>query len=437
MKRIILKKGEEKRILAGHPWVYGNEVLRIADKNRGAELAAGETADIESEDKTYLGRAIVNPASKIIARIYSPSKEGLDKGFFKRRFREAADRRTQYDFSHESARLVFADADFLPGLIIDRYVGWTLDDAAQESERPLSFEKTRGRLGDPRSWLAVQFLTFGMDCRKDMILAAVEEAYPRRFGAPSGIIEKDEAKARELEGLPLREGVMTGAFPENGIVIFENGAPFAVHLVSGQKTGYFLDQKENRGRAASFVRDAVRESGAYRVLDACSYTGGFGITACRAGASKAVCLDISGTALETLKKNAALNGVEDRIAVMQDDVFGALRYLERVKERFDMVILDPPAFAKNRAALEDAVRGYKEINLRAMKLLAPNGVLVTCSCSQALDEYHFRRIIAEAARDAHRRLYQLDFRHQPPDHPVLIGYDESLYLKAGFFRVES
>jgi 23S rRNA (cytosine1962-C5)-methyltransferase len=208
-------------------------------------------------------------------------------------------------------------------------------------------------------------------------------------------------------------------------------------LEEGQKTGHFLDQKDNRRLAAAFLEAYLSDSttGDVRVLDACAYSGGFGIHAARAGTVSVECVDASATALELVKKNAALNGVSDRVKTTEADVFEYLRAAERKKERFDLVILDPPAFAKTKASLDGAIRGYKEINLRAMSLLKSGGILVSCSCSQALDETRFKRMICEAAADAERRLVQLDFRYQSPDHPILLGYDESLYLKCGFYRV--
>lgn len=425
-KRIILKHGQEKRILAGRPWVYDNEVKEILGQAGPAALEPGETADVESVGKTYLGRAIVNPHSKIVARIYSPSKEGIDKGFFKRRLREAVARRN-YDFSRESCRLVFAEADFLPGLVIDRFVGWSLDDVESAVyERPLSFSSVQSALGPPCSWLAIQFLIFGMDCRREEILAALDEALA--LGKPSGVVEKSDVRVRELEGLTRTEGLIRGSFPENGVVVFENGLPFVVHIKEGQKTGHFLDQSENRAFAASLMRHGGR------ALDAFCYTGGFAIHLARSGAAQVTAVDASASAMDVLRKNARLNGVERVITSIQGEAFETLRAMERSKEKFDVVVLDPPSFAKTHTDLKDAVRGYKEINLRALRLLKPGGVLATCSCSQALDEYRFRRVVADAALDAERRIYQIAFRYQSPDHPILLGYDESLYLKAGFYR---
>jgi 23S rRNA (cytosine1962-C5)-methyltransferase len=302
-----------------------------------------------------------------------------------------------------------------------------------------------------------------MDQRREDIIAALEEvlaaplspAAGRALGAPQGIVEKSAAKARELEGLPLREGLIKGSFPPGGIVLFENGLPFAVSLEDGQKTGHYLDQRDNRLRAAACFGELAEDAGtpaAIRVLDGCSYTGGFAIHILRLGDYRfsaegaplapvqVDCVDASAEALEILNTNAALNGVEDQVHTVRADIFEFLRAADLAAERdrdkrYDMIILDPPAFAKTRTALTDAIRGYKEINLRAIKLLRPGGILITCSCSQALDESRFQRMIADAACDAERRLYRLDFRTQAADHPVLVGYDESLYLTCGIYRV--
>jgi len=455
--------------------VYDNEIDGVLEGREprtaylrydgSARLVPGECADVESGRKQYLGRALVNPNSKITARLYSLSKEGIDKGFFKRRIREAVLRRLFFrDLSTEAARLVFAEADFLPGLVIDSFAGWPLAEIeAAVTRRPVTFELAQAALGPARFWLSVQFLVWGMDCRREIITEALREvvtiinapdssgAYPAAFipdSAFAGIIEKSAVHVRELEGLPLREGILWGNFPENGIVIFEGGLPFIVDLLHGQKTGFFLDQRDNRLLAARYAANLQKEAGTEpRILDACSYTGGFGLQASRlidaprpmdapCPQGKLTMIDMSAPALETARKNAALQGVGDRVTAVEANVFDELRGMVRRKEQFDMVILDPPAFAKSKGSLEEALSGYKEINLRAIKLVRPGGILVSCSCSQAVDEITFKRMIAEAAADAERRLIQLDFRFQAQDHPVLAGYDESLYLKCGFYLVK-
>ena len=446
MKRIILRPGEENRALAGHTWIYDNEVDRVLEGNGGgahpAVLNPGEAADVESSRKRYLGRAFANPHSKIIARIYSPSKEGADKGFFKRRIREALGRRQWgRPLPDSGGRLLFGEADFLPGLIIDRICGWPLADIeAASCDLPLGFEAVQNKLGPPASWLSLQFLIYGIDLRREEILSALEEV----LEGQAGIYEKSGARVRELEGLPLREGPLRGSFPPEGIVMFENGFPFLVNPAGGQKTGHFFDQTENRLRAALWGRNlfAGRKAGtqALRALDVCSYTGGFAIHLSRLAAAggfdvPVTAVDVSTAALETLHINARLNGIADRIQTVEADAFEALRAWERKKETFDMIVLDPPAFAKSRSALGEALRGYREINLRALRLLSPGGILVSCSCSQALDDTAFRRMIAASAADAERRLFELEFRYQGTDHPILLGYEESRYLKCGIYQV--
>jgi len=435
MNRIILKTGEEARIKAGHPWVYDNEISSVMgpgprEKASPAVLEPGELAEVESSRKEYLGRAIVNPHSKIRARIFSPSKEGMDTGYFKRRIREALERRRRdFDLSTESARLVFAEADFLPGLIVDRYVGIPADN----------------RDSHPLSWLSVQFLAWGMDARKAEILVALEEVLASTtatkkagedsaetetgfLGKPEGIIERDDAPVRELEGLPLRSGLIAGTYPAKGIIIRENGLSFVVDLLGGQKTGHFLDQKFNRALAARFA-------GGKQVLDACCHTGGFAINAAHAGAVSVTALDSSAHALSAVEQNAALNGVSPLVQCVKDDIFDYLRSADRAKERFGLIVLDPPAFAKSRTNLDDALRGYREINSRALRLLDRGGILVSCSCSHALGENRFKSMINHAAMDAGKRLRLVSFTYQSPDHPILLGYDESLYLKCGIYEV--
>ncbi|MDR1445980.1 MAG: class I SAM-dependent rRNA methyltransferase [Treponema sp.] len=469
IKRVILKHGEEQRILSGHPWIFDNEIQHVlVQKTPGfveAEPEPGEIVDVEYSRQgkpAYLGRGFANPRSKIAVRIYSSSKEGADKGFFKRRIREALERRSAAGFrpEKESARLVFAEADRLPGLIVDCYTGWdagVLRTAAGENGNPgaLRFEDAETLLGPPASWLTVQFLSYGMDMRRDMVLQALDETLKFQGGI-AGIIEKS-APVRELEGLPLQDALIRGTFPAAGIIVFENGYPFRVDLFSGQKTGTYLDQRDNhrltseRARLSAALKSTPKNRGghetafhaetekqSFRILDLFSYHGAFAIHALRGAGegAEALAVDSSAEALETARLNARLNGLETQLETRKGDVFDILTSLERDKEKFDMIILDPPAFAKTKSALEGALRGYKEINLKALRLLKPGGILVTCSCSQALDEFRFREIIASAASDSGRRLRLLDFRYQAQDHPILLGYGESLYLKCGIFRAD-
>jgi 23S rRNA (cytosine1962-C5)-methyltransferase len=471
IKRVILKHGEEQRILAGHPWIFDNEIQHVlVQKMSGfveAEPEPGEIVDVEYSRQgkpAYLGRGFANPRSKIAVRIYSSSKEGVDKGFFKHRIREALERRRVAGFrpERESARLVFAEADRLPGLIVDCYTGWdatVLRTAAGENSPAgaLCFEDAEILPGPPASWLSVQFLSYGMDMRRDMILQALDETL-KFSGGIAGIIEKS-APVRELEGLPPRDALLRGTFPAAGIIVFENGYPFRVDLLSGQKTGTYLDQRDNhrlvseRARLSATLKSTLKnhseheaklhtetEKQAFRILDLFTYHGAFAIHALRGAGegAEALAVDSSAEALETARLNARLNGLEAQLETREGDVFDILKSLEKDKdkEKFDMIILDPPAFAKTKSALEGALRGYKEINLKALRLLKAGGILVTCSCSQALDEFRFREIIASAAADSGRRLRLMDFRYQAQDHPILLGYAESLYLKCGIFRAD-
>lgn len=414
MKRITLKPGEEERIVKGHPWIYDNEIVEDAS----CDLEPGECVDVESHNKKYIGRAFANPLSKIRCRIFSRSKEGVDKGFFKRRIREAINRRLAlYDLNCESARLVFGEADFLPGFVADRFTGFPWKGGK-------AFES-----GEPESWLSVQFLTAAVETRRDEIIEALLDVTDTVFGAPSGIIERSGEAARKLEGLSPRSGVIYGSVPDEGIVITENNLPFFVDLAKGQKTGHFLDQRNNRLAAAFFAKNA-------RCLDLFCHAGGFAVHAAEFGASEITAVDVSAQALGALKRCAELNmGARGKIKIIEEDAFDALRRLERAKERFDWIVLDPPAFAKSKAGLTGALRGYKEINLMALKLLEKGGLLISCSCSAALREEAFKQIIASAAFDAGKRLHRLSFAYQSPDHPILEGFEESLYLKCGIYRV--
>ncbi|MCL1911914.1 MAG: class I SAM-dependent rRNA methyltransferase [Leptospirales bacterium] len=408
MKRITLKPGEEARILKGHPWIYDNEI--IEDSSRGFE--PGECVDVESHNKKYIGRAFINPLSKIRCRIFSRSKEGVDKGFFKRRIRESVNRRLAfYDLNRESARLVFGEADFLPGLVADKFTGKTFGSEKIES------------------WLSVQFLTAAAEARRDEIVEALLDVADGTFGAPSGIIERGGERARKLEGLPPRSEIIYGSVPDEGIVITENNLPLFVDLAKGQKTGHFLDQKNNRLAAASLAKGA-------RCLDLFCHAGGFAVHAAEAGASQITAVDISGNALSALKRCVGLNmETRGKIEILEEDAFETLRRFERAKERFDWIVLDPPAFAKSKTSLAGALRGYKEINLQALKLLEKGGILISCSCSAVLREEAFKQVIASAAFDAGKRLHRLSFAYQSPDHPILEGFEESLYLKCGIYRV--
>lgn len=398
MGEVRLKKGEEDRILRGHPWIYDNEILKVeGNPSPGAEV------NVVSFSGRFLGRGFINPASKIRVRLYTRGKESLGRALIERRLREAWEYRTRVTGT-ETCRAAFAEADGLPGLIVDRFT---------DAER----EKT---------YLVVQTLTLGMELHREEILSALTEIFH-----PDGIYERNDVPVRTREGLELRKGFAGEPF-ETGIVIRENGLLFHVDLSGGQKTGYYLDQRENRAAIAPFCRGA-------RVLDAFSHTGGFAVHALAYGAAHATAVDISSDAVATVRRNAALNGFTENLTAIEANVFDYLHELGSREQEgsvlrspagaFDLIVLDPPAFAKSRSTLDAAYRGYKEINLRAMKLLPPGGVLVTCSCSQAMDLSRFREMALDAAVDAGRSVREVELRRQAKDHPILYGYDESFYLK--------
>lgn len=390
---VILKSREEDRLLRGHPWVFDNEIRSV---NGMAD--SGAEVHIFSAQGRFLGTGLWSPVSKIRVRRYSDADTAFDAGFVTARLERAKAIRTACrNHATDSSRAVFAEADGLPGLIVDRYAG--TDDK-----------------GSTGSWLVTQFLSKGMDDRRELILAALDTAYH-----PSGIMERSDASVRRLEGLAPCSAIVAGTVPE-AVHITENGLIFRVEICSGQKTGWFLDQSENRAAAARYARG--RE-----VLDCFCNAGGFSLAAAAAGASLVRALDSSREATASVSANAALNGLGKRIQTETADAFDFLRNAVQEGQNYGLVILDPPAFAKNKAALEGAARGYKEINLQALKLLGPGGILVTFSCSYWLSRERFLAILEDAARDAGIRIRYLEERGQAPDHPVISGYPESRYLK--------
>lgn len=413
MATIILKSKEDIRIRRGHPWIYDNEIVRVE-----GEPEPGGEVEVRDARGLHVGYAFFNPNSKIRARVYSRTAKKADEEFFVRAF-EAAWKWRKFCFGEPaierrmSLRLVYGEADSVPGLIVDGFVGAT---------------------GTEGLWLSVQFLSLGVEMRKAEILKALRSVFN-----PDGIAERSDAPVRALEGLPESVGVLWGSVPER-IVIEENGALFEIDLLGGQKTGWFLDQRANRAAAAKYVSraqwaDSPNKAIGARVLDMFCNQGGFSVLAAKAGAASVLAVDSSRDALALLRKNAALNSVSDRITIVEANAFDYLRDLEKMGQRFDLIILDPPAFAKNRAALEGARRGYKELNLRAMHLLERGGVLVTFSCSHWFSPEMFDAVLADAAFDSNRRLHILEERTQDLDHPILSGYDESRYLKCRIVQV--
>ncbi|MGC8777662.1 MAG: class I SAM-dependent rRNA methyltransferase, partial [Candidatus Caldatribacteriaceae bacterium] len=366
------------------PWVYQGEC-------EGDDLPPGTVVIIQDWRGKILGKGHFNPRSRIALRILTrDAEENIDSSFFRRRIERALRYRERYVFRPDTDcyRLVFAEADFLPGLIVDQF----------------------------GSYLVVQILTAGMEQHRGVIGETLQTLL-----SPRGIYERSDVSVREFEGLPLRQGFWGKEF-DTRVEVREHGLRLLVDLALGQKTGYFLDQRDNRLFLAPFVRGG-------RVLDCFSYIGGFGLHAASFGAREVVGVDISEEAVKLASHNARLNGFEGVIRFEVANAFDFLREMDGQKERFDVVILDPPAFVKSKQALSGALRGYKEINLRAMKILSPGGILVTSSCSHHLSPELFVDLIQDASLDVKRRVRILAERGQALDHPVLLGYEESRYLK--------
>jgi 23S rRNA (cytosine1962-C5)-methyltransferase len=383
-----LASGREARLLAGHPWIYRNEIARV-----DGEGEPGAVAHVLDDRGRFLGQAMVNLKSQIAGRLLTRAEDPVEDAFFARRVCEAVGRCGRSASGPEACRLIFGEADHLPGLIVDRY-------------------------GD---LLVIQVLTAGMERVREAILAALRDA-----AQPRAIYERNDASPRKLEGLELRKGFAWGE-GETGLWIQEGGLSFFVEVAEGQKTGFFLDQRENR--------QVVKGLAAGRdVLDCFCYSGGFAVSAAAGGATSVVGIDLSAEAIAWAERSAERNGLPSRCTFTIGNAFDALRAFDREDRRFGLVILDPPAFTKGKQALEGALRGYKEINLRAMKLLSPGGVLVTCSCSYHLDPPTFLEMLRAAAADAHREFHLRGLRTQAADHPILLAARETQYLKCAILE---
>jgi 23S rRNA (cytosine1962-C5)-methyltransferase len=381
--RLVLRKNQDRRVRGGHPWVFSNELAEV----QGAP-ADGDLVEVVDFRGAFLGRAYYNRRSLICARLITRGRDEVDEAFFVRRIERALKLRETIDPGAAAARLVYGESDQLPGLVVDRY-------------------------GD---WLAVQVLTLGMEVRAELVRAALE-----RVLKPRGVMRIADSALRALEGLPLERGVWWGEVPDR-IEVTLDGLELEVDLHRGQKTGLYLDQRDNRRRAAPRARGA-------RVLDLFCYQGEWGLHAIRGGATEVLAVDSSARALELARRNADRNGLGDRITFRQGDCFEVVRELERKGERFGMVILDPPALIKSRNSLAAGARAYRDINRAAMGLLAEGGTLVSCSCSHHLDDPLFKQVLIEAARAARRPFRVLDWTAEAPDHPQLLAVPETHYLK--------
>lgn len=381
MATVILKPGKEERLAGGHLWIYAGEIRSVDGSAEG-----GDIVDVRAADRSFLGRGYINPRSTIAVRLLTRRREVIDERFFRRRLEAALALRRRVVTRTTASRLVYSEGDGLPGLIVDRY-------------------------GD---LLVMQVLTLGMARQEGLIVRLLQDLVQ-----PTAIYARNDAPVRRLEGLPLEARFLAGEGPLLR-EIEEAGLRFRVDVAGGQKTGFFLDQRENR--------TAVEGYAGGEVLDAFCYTGGFAMHAARAGGS-VVGLEVSAEALAAAEVHGRLNGLADRCVFQEVNAFDALRALAREGPRFDMVILDPPAFAKSKAALPKAAAGYKEINLRALKVLRPGGILVSCSCSAHVSEDVLLAIVAEAAADARRQVRLLEARTQARDHPMHPGMPETRYLK--------
>ncbi|MCL6590688.1 MAG: class I SAM-dependent rRNA methyltransferase [Firmicutes bacterium] len=389
MNQVVLKAGKDKRIKAGHLWVYQGEIGII-----GIGVKSGQLVEVLDNRGRFLGAGYYNQASQIAVRLLTTQREPIDENFFRRRLKQAIDYRLRVKPGLSSYRLVFGEGDLLPGLIVDKF----------------------------EDYLVVQFLTMGMEMNRDLIIHLLNELI-----APKGIIERSDLASRNLEDLPERSGCISGECPPS-IVIKDNGLNFRIDLLEGQKTGYFLDQSANRAALAAYSQGR-------RVLDCFCHVGSFAIHAAAYGASSVLGIDISEDAINMAVENTAINGLEERCRFKVANVFDFLRDQVGKKEEYDLIILDPPAFTKSKQTMDGAIRGYKEINLRALKMLGPGGILVTCSCSYHMNPELFWEIIHSAATDNKKRLRLLERRTQGLDHPVLMGVTETEYLKCLIFEV--
>ena len=422
-----VRKGGARAFKAGGLWIYDNEIDRVE-----GDFQDGDILDVEDFDGYFLGRGFINRASKICIRMLSRKKDQtITPAFLEMRVRAAWEYRKKV-IDTSSCRLIFGEADFLPGITVDKY----------------------------EDILVVESLALGIDRLKPLILSALTRVLEEDGIRIRGIYERSDAKVREKEGLPRTKGFIGEPF-DTMVPITENGVRYMVDVENGQKTGFFLDQKENRRAIAGLCRGA-------RVLDCFTHTGSFGLNAALAGAAEVTSVDASDLAIAQAAQNAALNGfstqektagpdgsapdaqdlsaeqgtgpwfVNDagtRLRYQCADIFDLLPALHREGELYDVVILDPPAFTKSRNSIKAAVRGYREINQRGLRLVRDGGFLATCSCSHFMDPDLFRDTIAQAARDAHKRLRQIEFRTQAPDHPILWASEESYYLKFYIFQV--
>lgn len=393
-KKAIIKKGEGRYLKKGGLWLFDNEISELK-----GDIKDGDIIEVEDHDGYFMGIGFINRASKIIIRMLTrrTKPDDIDK-LIEERVRDAWEHRKKV-VDTASCRIIFAESDYLPGIVIDKF----------------------------EDVLVVESLALGIDLLKDKIINNVKKVLAEDGINIRGVYERSESNLRRHEGMKPFKGFIGPEF-DNEIQITENGVKYIVDIMDGQKTGFFLDQKYNRQAAGKLCKGA-------KVLDCFTHTGSFALNAAMCGADSVLGLDISQFAIDTAKRNAVLNGFENRVSFHCTDVFEELPKLLEAGERYDVVILDPPAFTKSRDSVKNAVKGYKEINLRGMKLLKDKGYLCTCTCSHFMESSLFVDTVYKAARDAHKRLRLVEQRAQSPDHPIVLGMDESSYLKFLIFQV--
>ena len=383
MVQVLLKRKISPRIANGHPWVFSNEVDKVSGSPSG-----GEIVEVFTHDKKFIGKGYINPKSQILVRLLTREKQDtINEEFFINRIRQCWEYRKKIGYT-ENCRLVFGEADSIPQLIIDKF----------------------------NDYFVIQTVALGIDLWKPAIVKAINQLFK-----PKGIFERNDVPVRELEGMQQQKGFLSGEF-DTKIIINENGLKFYVDIENGQKTGYFLDQQDNRRAISNIVKDA-------EVLGAFTYTGTFEIHAAHYGAKSVLGLDISDNAVKQATENAVLNNLQDIVQFKTANAFDVLKQWSKEGKKYDVVMLDPPAFTKSRETIQKAITGYKEINLRGMKLVRPGGFLVTSSCTNLVSPEMFLQIIDMAAKDARRKIRQVVFQTQSADHPVVPGIETTQYLK--------
>lgn len=391
---VVLKKGEGRSLKSGGLWVFDNEIAQVK-----GEYVNGDLVEVQDFDGYFMGTGFINENSKIRVRMMSRVKgQEIDEAFLRLRLQEAWEYRKK-TVDTECCRVVFGEADFLPGIVIDKFA----------------------------DVLVVQSLALGIDRMKLTIVRLLKEILAADGVKIRGVYERSDAKVRLQEGMERIKGFLGEEFDTN-VIIEENGVKYYVDVEEGQKTGFFLDQKYNRLAIQRLCKGA-------KVLDCFTHTGSFALNAGLAGAKEVLGVDASELGVEQARKNAELNGLEKIVRFQCEDVFELLPRLEEQGEKFDVIILDPPAFTKSRNSVKNAIKGYREINLRAMKLLKDGGYLATCSCSHFMTPELFTETVGQAARNVKKRLRQVEYRTQAPDHPILWAADESYYLKFYIFQV--